>query len=99
MLAEENIEGYLRLPKTFLSGSPKHFLLRVHGNSMNQAIVDGGSIQDGDIVLVRQQPIADRGDIVVALIDDEGDDQATGGRTGLSLPEAGINGKTRDHCA
>ena len=38
---------------------------------MNKAKVDGGKIEDGDLVLVRQQATADDGAIVVALIDGE----------------------------
>jgi repressor LexA len=43
-----------------------YFLLRAVGNSMDLA-----GIGDGDLVLVRQQPVANEGDRVVALIDDE----------------------------
>ncbi len=72
MVAEENIEGWFRLPKASLKpNSAKFFLLRVRGNSMNQATVDGKRIENGDIVVVRQQPTAEKGDIVVALIDGE----------------------------
>jgi repressor LexA len=38
---------------------------------MNRAEVAGSRIEDGDLVLVRQQPSADPGDVVVALIDGE----------------------------
>lgn len=72
MLAEENIEGWVRLPTEFVRPSgEKYFLLRVHGNSMNQAKIHGNKIEDGDLVLVRQQPAADTGDIVIALVDGE----------------------------
>ncbi len=72
MVAEENVEGWLRLPKSTLRpSSAKFFLLRVRGDSMNKAAVNGNRVQDGDLVLVRQQPVAEPGDIVVALIDGE----------------------------
>ncbi len=72
MLAEENYEGWLRLPKEFLRpGNAKFFLLRVRGDSMNRASVAGERIEDGDLVLVWQQPTAQPGEIVVALIDGE----------------------------
>jgi repressor LexA len=72
MVAEENIEGWVRLPKDSLKpSSAKFFLLRVRGNSMNKALVEGMRIEDGDLILVRQQPIAQSGEIVVALIDGE----------------------------
>jgi len=71
-LAEEAIEGWIRLPSDYLEPrSAKHFLLRVRGDSMDRAAVKGGCIADGDIVLVRQQPAAHDGDIAVALIDGE----------------------------
>ena len=38
---------------------------------MDRATVEGERIEDGDLVLVRQQPAAETGDIVVALIDGE----------------------------
>ena len=64
-LAEENIEEYVRLPVA-LFGSGSFYLLRANGDSM----IDAG-INDGDIVLIRQQNHADAGQIVVALVDDE----------------------------
>jgi SOS regulatory protein LexA len=72
MPAEENILGQVQLPKEFLKPpSAKFFLLRVLGDSMNRAKVDGQTIEDGDLVLVRQQERADSGKIVVALVDGE----------------------------
>lgn len=72
MVAEENIEGWVRLPKkTLKPTSAKFFLLRVRGDSMNKASVDEKHIESGDLVIVRQQPTANPGDIVVAIIDGE----------------------------
>ena len=68
VLAEENVEELLPMPEQF-TGSGPSFMLRVRGDSM----VDAG-IYDGDYVVVRQQPEADNGDVVVAGI---GDDEAT----------------------
>ncbi len=65
ILAIENIEGYINLDRSFLS-SEDVFLLRVQGNSMIEA-----HIQDGDFALVKPQPNAENGEIVVALIEDE----------------------------
>jgi repressor LexA len=62
VLAEENIEGLLPLPLDF-TGMGTLFMLRVRGDSMIEA-----GILDGDYVVVRQQPTADRGDVVVAGI-------------------------------
>jgi repressor LexA len=72
MLAEESREGWVRLPREFVrSQSAKYFLLRVRGDSMNRARVSGERIENGDLVLIRQQSTAQTGDVVVALIDGE----------------------------
>jgi repressor LexA len=65
ILAEEAIEDVFPLPRP-LVGEGTLFLLRVTGDSMVDA-----AICDGDWVVVRQQPVADSGDIVAALIDGE----------------------------
>jgi len=65
ILAVENIEGYVNFDRTLVS-SEDIFLLRVKGDSMIDA-----HIQDGDFALVKPQPNADNGEIVVALIEDE----------------------------
>ena len=66
MLAEEQIEDWLNLPTTLVRGRKDVFLLRVQGMSMKDA-----GILDKDLVLVKQQKIADINDIVVALLEDE----------------------------
>jgi len=71
MLAEQNIDGWVQMPKTIVRSGAEYFLLRVRGNSMNKANVTGEKIEDGDLVLVRRQPTANDGDIVVALVDGE----------------------------
>ncbi len=72
MLAEQNLEGWVRLPKDFLRpSSATYFLLRVRGDSMNRSKVQGIPIESGDLVLVKQQRMAESGDVVVALIDGE----------------------------
>jgi len=63
--AVENIDGYVSLSADLL-GKGNHFLLRVSGDSMIEA-----GILDGDLVIVRSQEVAENGDIVVALVDDE----------------------------
>ena len=62
---EEHIEGYLRLPESFV-GKGQFYLLRANGNSMI-----GAGINDGDLVLIRIQNNADVGEIVVALVNNE----------------------------
>ncbi len=66
MLAEEQIEDWLSLPINLVRGRKDVFLLKVMGLSMKDA-----GILDGDLVLVKQQKIAEAGDIVVALLEDE----------------------------
>jgi repressor LexA len=63
--AEQVIEDLFPLPKA-LVGDGTLFLLKVVGDSMIDA-----AIADGDWVVVRQQPTADNGDIVAAMIDGE----------------------------
>lgn len=65
ILAEESIEDILPLPYDFV-GEGEHFILRVRGDSMIQA-----GILCNDYIVVRKQPDANNGEIVVALIDDE----------------------------
>ncbi|MCE5314476.1 MAG: transcriptional repressor LexA [Armatimonadota bacterium] len=64
-LAYENIEETFPVPGEFLAGG-EGFMLRVKGESM---IEDG--IMDGDYVIVRRQTVADNGDTVVAMVEDE----------------------------
>jgi repressor LexA len=72
MLAEENTEGWVHLPTTMTKPvSASFFLLRVRGTSMNEAKIEGGTIDDGDLILVRQQPVARSGDIIVGVVDGE----------------------------
>ncbi|MBM4144706.1 MAG: repressor LexA [Nitrospira sp.] len=66
ILAQENIEGFIPVSDSLAKPGFKYFLLRAKGDSMNKA-----GINDGDLILVRQQSVAQNGDIVVALIDDE----------------------------
>lgn len=65
VLAHENVEELLPMPEQF-TGSGPTFMLRVRGDSM----VDAG-IFGGDYVVVRQQPDANNGDVVVAGIPDD----------------------------
>ena len=65
ILAEERVEEVFPLPKT-LVGDGTLFLLEVAGDSMIDA-----AICNGDYVVVRQQPTAENGEIVAALLDGE----------------------------
>jgi repressor LexA len=66
LLAEENIEMTIPVSTALARPPHRYFLLRAIGDSMNQK-----GIESGDLVLVRQQPDAENGQAVVALIDDE----------------------------
>ncbi|WP_027717262.1 transcriptional repressor LexA [Desulfovirgula thermocuniculi] len=65
VLAVENYEDAFPLPVSF-TGEGEFFMLKVRGDSMIEA-----GILDGDQVIVRRQPTAENGDIVVALVGDE----------------------------
>lgn len=66
ILATQNIESTLQVDRALVPSSGETFALRVFGESMKNA-----GILDGDIVLARHQEDAERGDIVVALLDEE----------------------------
>ena len=65
ILAQENIEEHIILPQDMVEGEDI-FALCVEGESMINA-----GILDGDYVVVRKQPNAENGEIVVAMIEDE----------------------------
>lgn len=65
ILAQQNIEGYIPFCG-HISGDKTVFALRVCGESMTDA-----GILDGDIIFAEQTSIAENGEIVVAMIDDE----------------------------
>ena len=65
LLAVQNLEGSLWLSPEWVNGG-ETFLLRVQGESMVEA-----HILPGDYALVRRQPTAEHGEIVVALLNDE----------------------------
>lgn len=64
-LAMENIEGHLAVDRS-IARQDNLFLLRVEGDSMIEA-----HIQSGDLALIKPQPVAENGEIVAVLIDDE----------------------------
>ena len=64
ILAVQNIESYFPIPTEFMPNE-ESFMLKVKGESMINA-----GIFNGDNVLVKKQPTANNGDIVVALVDD-----------------------------
>ncbi len=64
ILAQENITSTMSLPCEIVGDAPS-FMLSVRGDSMVEI-----GINDGDYVVVKQQPVANNGDIVVAIVDD-----------------------------
>ena len=65
LLAEENVVGEILVEESLLR-SGRCFALEVQGDSMKDA-----GILPADLLIVRQQPVADSGEIVVALLDGE----------------------------
>jgi repressor LexA len=66
IFAEENIEAKIPVSTKLLRKSNDYFLLRASGDSMNKK-----GINSGDLLLIKQQQVAENGDIVLALIDDD----------------------------
>ena len=64
ILAEQHVEDMIPIPRRFVGWNEECFLLTVRGDSMI-----GAGIYDGDLVIVRCQPTADPGDLVVALFE------------------------------
>ena len=68
--AEQNVEGYLKISKKFLTEKKNIFALRAEGNSMNKASIHGVSIDDGDFVIVNNEiKNPKNGDYVLSVID------------------------------
>ncbi len=63
--AISEVSHHIAVPGSMLSGRGQHYALEVKGDSMIEA-----GINDGDIVVIRDQITADNGDIVVALVED-----------------------------
>lgn len=97
LLAEQHIEQYVPVPQA-LTRAGESFVLRIRGDSMV-----GAGILDGDWVVVRRQPNASDGQIVVALVGD--DEEATckryrmrGGRVRLEPENPDIELIVPDAC-
>ncbi|UWQ16617.1 transcriptional repressor LexA [Jannaschia sp. M317] len=63
--AISEVASHVAVPGQMLDRGGDHYALEVRGDSM----IDAG-INDGDVVVIREQDTADSGDIVVALVDD-----------------------------
>jgi len=66
ILAQENYDGAIHVDASMVPAGSTVFALTIQGNSM---IGDG--ILDGDTVFVKQQATARKGEIVIAMVDDE----------------------------
>ncbi|MEH7073398.1 transcriptional repressor LexA [Neobacillus drentensis] len=64
--AIENVEEYFPLPESLAPADEQVFMLEIMGESMIEA-----GILDGDYVIVKQQPTANNGDIVVAMTEED----------------------------
>ena len=63
--AISEVSHHIAVPGSMLSGAGQHYALEVKGDSMIEA-----GINDGDFVVIREQNMANNGDIVVALVED-----------------------------
>lgn len=66
ILAQENVERYISIPRAMIKSEGRYFALKVRGDSMMQA-----GIYNDDLVVVHSANTAYNKDIVVALIDDD----------------------------
>jgi repressor LexA len=62
--AISEVSHHVAVPGSMLAGSGQHYALEVRGDSMIEA-----GINDGDVVVIREQSTAENGDIVVALVE------------------------------
>ena len=63
--AISHVSHHVAVPGSLMSGKGAHYALEVKGDSMIEA-----GINDGDIVVIREQQDAENGDIIVALVED-----------------------------
>ena len=87
----ENAHRYIGVPQTFVHPGSEYFALEVRGDSMVQA-----GIHSGDIGIIRRQEIANDGDIVVALIDNDETTLKRFGREGKEIVLRAENGDFED---
>ena len=66
IFAEENIEAQIPVSTKLIRKSANYFLLRAFGDSMNKK-----GINSGDLLLIKQQQVAENKDLVLALVDDD----------------------------
>jgi len=71
LFAEENVAGYLKVSRSVLNRRDEVFALRVEGDSMNRAEINGKNLEEGDFVLIDSTYRTPRnGDYVLSVMDD-----------------------------
>ena len=65
IMAVENMDGSIRLHRSFLRRGGKYFALRVKGDSMEEA-----GIMDGDTAVIEQSSTVKNGEVAVVMLDD-----------------------------
>ena len=65
IMAEENKDGFIRLPRSFLRKNREYFALRIRGDSMI-----GAGIMEGDLAVIEHQPMVNNGEIAVVMMDE-----------------------------
>lgn len=78
--AIQEMSHTVSVPSGMIAGSGEHYALEVRGDSMIEA-----GINDGDVVVIRETNVADNGDIVVALVEDQEATLKTFRRHGSSI--------------
>lgn len=74
IFAEENFQGFLKASSSLVGRSKPTglFAIKADGSSMNRALVNGKTIEDGDYMIVDNQSLDARtGDVVLAIIDNK----------------------------
>jgi len=72
IMAEENMDGVIKLNRSFLKKGFNYFALRVKGDSM-----EGAGIMEGDVAIIMQQNTARNGEIVVVMVDEDMEEGCT----------------------
>jgi len=71
IFANENIEGYIKISKSLLKKCKNIFAIRAQGLSMNQSVVNGNNIEDGDYLIIDSSDTSpSSGDVVLSIIDE-----------------------------
>lgn len=70
LFAEQNVEGYLKVPTSLIHKNKSIFALRVEGDSMNKSRIEGKNLSEGDFVLIDSEYKSPKnGDYVLSVID------------------------------